>query len=133
MRILIVEDEFTSRRILMKLLAPYGECDIAVNGVEALEAFTQALKEKNCYGLICLDIMMPGMDGLEVLKTIREKEEDAGVFPRKEVKIIMTTSLRTPKDVFHAFSDGGCTNYLPKPIDRKVLAKQLEELGIVKK
>jgi two-component system, chemotaxis family, chemotaxis protein CheY len=130
MRILIVEDDFISRKVLMKYLAPYGECDIAVNGNEAVQAFNRAMAENDSYQLICLDIMMPEMDGQEVLKIIRKKEDDEGVLPRNEVKIIMTTALQSPKDVFDAYSKGGCTSYLTKPLERKVLIKHLEELGL---
>ena len=132
MRILIVEDDFMSRKILMKFLAPYGECDVAVNGVEAVQAFTQTLAARSGYGLICLDIMMPGIDGQEVLKIIREKEKQAGILPVKEVKVLMTTTLQTPRDVFEAYYQGGCTSYLPKPIEKRALVKHLAEMGIVK-
>jgi len=132
MRILIVEDDFMSRKVLTKYLAPYGECEIAVNGIEAVEAFTQALADNSKYGLICLDIMMPEINGQEVLKIIREKEKTLGILPQNEVKIIMTTALQTPKDVFEAYYRGGCTSYLPKPLERKILIKYLDDLGIAK-
>ena len=130
MRILIVEDNFMSRRVLTKYLSPYGEVEVAVNGAEAVEAFTQALAAGSSYGLICLDILMPGMDGQEVLKIIRKKEAEAGIAPSKEVKIIMTTALQSPKDVFDAYYKGGCTSYLTKPIEKTTLTKHLAELGI---
>jgi two-component system, chemotaxis family, chemotaxis protein CheY len=130
MRILIVEDDFVSRKVLTKFLAPYGDSDMAVNGVEAIEAFSGALATDRCYGLICLDILMPGMNGLEVLRIIREMEKGAGILPPDEVKIIITTSLRPPKDVFDTATHGGCTRYLAKPVDRKVLLMQLKDFGI---
>lgn len=102
MRILIAEDDFVSRKILMKFLAPYGECEVAANGLEAVNAFTQALADGSCYGLICLDIMMPEIDGQDVLKIIRAKEKEAGILPLNEAKIIMITALQTPRDVFEA-------------------------------
>jgi two-component system chemotaxis response regulator CheY len=131
MRILIVDDDFLSRRILTKLLAPYGVCEVAVNGVEAIGAFTLAQAENSSYQLICLDIMMPEMDGQEVLKIIRTKEKEAGIPQIKEVKIIMTSALDKPKDVFAAYYHGGCTSYLRKPIERENLYKILDEFGIV--
>lgn len=129
-RILIAEDEFLSRKLLMTFLAPYGELDVAVNGMEAVNAFDQALADGRNYRLMCLDIMMPEIDGREVLKIIRQKEKEAGIPPSKETKIIMTTALRTPRDVFEAFYLGGCTSYLPKPIERKALTDRLTELGM---
>ena len=129
MRILVVEDDFLSRRILTKLLAPYGECEVAVNGSEAVDAFAVALSEGQPYALICLDIMMPEIDGQEVLKIIRQKESEAGIAPRQEVKILMTSALDKPRDVFEAYTSG-CTSYLAKPIDQMRLTKHLTELGI---
>ena len=59
MKILIVDDDFTSRKILLKYLAEYGQCDVAVDGEEAVEVFKLALNEWEAYDLVCLDIMMP--------------------------------------------------------------------------
>ena len=89
MRVLVVEDDFTSRKILQKILGPYGEVDIAVNGLEAIQAFNQSLDGNNLYDLICMDIMMPEMDGQTALKKIRAIEKERGIQPAQEVKVIM--------------------------------------------
>ena len=133
MHFLIVEDDFTSRRLMQKLLSPYGESDIAVNGREALTAFSTALQEKEPYALICLDVMMPEMDGQQVLKEIRRIEREAGLAPSREVKVIMTTGLDSPKDVVEAYYRGGCSGYLVKPIEKLKLVALLKEFGIAKK
>ncbi|MCA1987263.1 MAG: response regulator, partial [Desulfovibrio sp.] len=65
MRVLIVEDDFTSRKLMQTILSPYGDCDVAVNGREAVEAFQNALNSAKPYDLVCMDIMMPEMDGQE--------------------------------------------------------------------
>ena len=83
MRVLVVEDDFISRRLLCRYLEPHGECDVAVNGNEALSAFKQALSSGQYYDLICLDIMMPGMDGQETLKRMRILEREAGIDRRR--------------------------------------------------
>ena len=64
-KILIAEDDLASRRFLSKFLAQYGEVDQVVDGLEALDAYLMAVKEKAPYDLICLDIMMPKVDGLK--------------------------------------------------------------------
>lgn len=125
MRILIVEDDFTSRRLLQKMLSEYGECDVAVNGEEAVEAFELAHRDKRPYALVCLDIMMPEMDGQQVLKTVRQMEKELGIPARSEVKVIMTTALDSPRDVIEAYYRGGCTDYLVKPIEKKKLVEKL--------
>ena len=75
MRTLIVEDDFTSRLLMQAILAPCGECHIAVNGREAIQAFRLARAQGRPYDLVCLDIMMPEMDGHAVLKVLRAAEE----------------------------------------------------------
>ncbi|KIH75352.1 two-component system, chemotaxis family, response regulator CheY [Geoalkalibacter ferrihydriticus] len=131
MRILIVEDDFTSRRLMHKLLENLGECDLAVNGAEAVAAFEAAHRDGRPYRLICLDIMMPEMDGQDVLKLIRRREGELGVAPRHEARVIMTTALDQPRDVVEAFYRGGCTDYLVKPIDKKTLLEKLRECKVI--
>jgi two-component system, chemotaxis family, chemotaxis protein CheY len=129
-KILIVEDDFTSRRILREFLKPYGEIEIAVDGEEAITAFNLAHEAKQPYELICMDIMMPKMDGREALRQIRQREKGLEVPPNLEVKIIMTTALDDPKTVFGAFYDDGATSYLVKPISRQKLVRELRTLGL---
>lgn len=129
MKALIVEDDFISRTILKKILLPYGVCDTVVNGKEAVEAFSIACAEGNPYDLICLDIMMPEMDGREALKIIRNKEKNSNVPPKDEVKIIMITALDTPKEVIDAYYTGGCTAYIVKPIQKAKIIEHIKDLG----
>lgn len=131
MRFLVVEDDFTSRLVLKKLLQPYGECDTAVNGLEAVQAFNISLSEQSPYDAIFLDIMMPEMDGKEALKAIREKEKELGVLPKDETKIIMVTALDTAQDVIESYYKGGCTSYLVKPIEKRKIIKALKDLNII--
>jgi two-component system, chemotaxis family, chemotaxis protein CheY len=132
MRTLIAEDDFTSRLLMQKLLAPYGESHVAINGREALEAFKAARKKRRPYDLICLDIMMPEMDGQTVLREIRAIEEGVGVRPGRGVKILMTTALKDAKNVMAAFWEL-CDGYLVKPMDKAKLLKYLREFGLIEK
>ncbi|MBF0518187.1 MAG: response regulator [Nitrospirae bacterium] len=132
MRILVAEDDFSSRTMLQRFLDGYGEVDVTVNGSEAIDAFSFALEEGEPYDLICLDIMMPEIDGLRVLKSIREKEKSIGITVENEVKIVMTTALDSTKEVFDAFYWSGCNDYLTKPIDLQKLVGILEKYGITK-
>lgn len=131
MRILIAEDDFASRVVIKTMLEPYGDCDIVVNGKEVIEAFQLALMENNPYDLICLDIMMPKMDGREALRCIRQVEKENKVAPRDEAKIVMTTALGTPKDVIDAYYTGGCTSYIVKPLTKEKIRNTLKELGFL--
>lgn len=73
MRILLAEDDFASRKFMDKFLSRYGECEITVDGEEAVDAFMMALEDDEPYDLICLDIMMPVMDGFETARRIRKR------------------------------------------------------------
>ena len=132
MKTLIVEDDFTSRLLLQQILTPYSECHIAKDGREAIEAFMLAWAEKSRQDLICLDIMMPEMDGQEVLKRIRTMENTENVITGCRVKIIMTTALKGKEDVFTAFNEQ-CDGYLVKPIDKTKLISYLTEFGLIQK
>jgi len=131
MKCLIVEDDFISRRILKELLTAYCECDIAVNGEEAITSFRMAHEGKRPYDLICMDIMMPGVDGSEALKRIRQFEKDMGVLPEFEVKVVMTTAMDDPKTVIDTFYKGGATSYLVKPISKQKLIRELRAFGLI--
>ena len=132
MRILIVEDEFVNRLYLKKILSKYGHCDVAVDGVEALEAFRLAWETDDPYDLICMDIMMPNMDGREATKKIREMEKEMGLETAKEVKIYMTTALDDVKTVMGALMEGA-TSFFVKPIDKKKLLEEIHKAGLIDK
>ncbi len=131
MKCLIAEDDFISRRILNELLSPFFSCDIAVNGEEAVASCRLAHAEKRPYDLICLDIMMPRLDGREALRQIRALEKELGVPANLEAKIIMTTAIDDAKTVFDTYYQGGATAYLVKPISKTRLLTELRSLGLL--
>ena len=133
MKILIAEDELVSRTLLTQMLSPYGICDSAVNGCEALEAVELAYKNNEPYNLICLDIMMPKMNGQEALVKIRDMEEGRGIYGLDRTKVIMTTCLGDAPNILRAFSHGQCEAYLTKPVLREKLYGHLRQLGLCKK
>ncbi|MBT8338925.1 MAG: response regulator, partial [Desulfatitalea sp.] len=68
MRTLIVEDDPISSKILFNVLSRYGSCDVAANGNVAVKVFQRSLEETNPYHLICMDIMMPELNGQDALR-----------------------------------------------------------------
>ena len=131
MKTLIVEDDFTSRLFLQTFLSRYGECHIAVNGKEAVKAFRMATDSASPYDLICMDIMLPEMDGKEAVKQMRTVEEARGVNSTHGSKIIMTTAVTDMKDIVQSFREL-CDAYLFKPIDTAKLVSELKSLQLVK-
>ncbi len=129
MRVLVVEDDFISRRLLCRYLQAHGECDVAVNGNEAVGAFKQVLLSKQHYDLVCLDIMMPGMDGQETLKRLRALEKEHDVSDTERSRVIMTTALEDHDNVMAAFSNA-CDGYVVKPIEKRKFLETLQEIGL---
>lgn len=129
MKCLIVEDDFTARKLMQIYLSEFGKCFVAVNGKEAVQAVTQAFDEDEPYDLIALDIMMPEMDGIEALKAIRNLEKERGITGLDTVKVIMTTAKGQSQDIFDAFNTG-CEAYLIKPIRKPDLIDEIRKLGL---
>lgn len=129
LKILIVEDEVTSRLLLSSFLSPLGPCDEAEDGREAVQKFRSALQDGAPYDLVCLDIMMPRMDGQAALREIREAEDAAGIIPDQRTKVLMVTALSEQHHVLRAYMRGGATGYLVKPIDKERLYAELGKLG----
>lgn len=129
-RMLVVEDDFGSRRMMQKLLEEFGSVDVVVDGEEAVSAFKLAATERLGYDVVFLDIMMPKMDGQEALKLIRAYEKESGVLPMNESKIVMTTVMDDPRNVVEAFFKGGATSYIIKPVDRLKIRAELAKHGI---
>ena len=102
--ILVVDDEKNIRLTLSQALETLGtQIDAAANGEEALAK----LREKE-FGLILLDIRMPGMDGLEVLRQVREV--------RPDIRVIMITAYGTVESAVEAMKLGA-VDFLQKPFD----------------
>ena len=130
MRILIAEDDLASRTFMLKFLSAYGECDLTVDGIEAVEAFMMAHSMKQPYDLICLDIMMPKVDGIKALKVIRQLETQQNIPEDQRVKVIMTTAL-TDTEVVHDSFGSGCEAYAAKPIDTAKFIKVMQNLKVI--
>ena len=92
MKTLIVEDDFTSRLLLQTFLSRYGDCHVAVNGWEAAEAVRSALDGGERYDLICMDLMMPEMNGRDAVKQIRALEAARSISPTSGVKTFMSSA-----------------------------------------
>ncbi|MDD6307606.1 MAG: response regulator [Clostridiales bacterium] len=130
MKILLAEDDLVTRKFMQNFLSNYGECDVTVDGMEAVDAFMMAMEEGEPYDLVCLDIMMPVMDGYQALLGIRNLEKERNIAEEDAVKVIMTTALNDEKNVKMAF-DLGCTIYSGKPIDKEKFEMALKKLGMI--
>ncbi|MCX5873793.1 MAG: sigma 54-interacting transcriptional regulator [Deltaproteobacteria bacterium] len=114
--ILIVDDEPRNLRLIKDFLEVLGHSvEPANDGFEALE------KLKSGFDLVLLDIMMPGMDGFEVVRHIRENQEFA------DIPVIMVTVLDDKQTRIRAVQ-AGANDFINKPIDRLELSVRIESL-----
>lgn len=130
MKILIAEDDRLSRTFLMEFLQDYGQCDTADNGLETIDKYIEALKAGQPYDMMCLDIMMPKVDGLMVLKLVREMEALNQVASEHQAKIIMMTAIAEMDYVDQAF-ELGCDAYASKPIEMAQVQEVMQDLGLI--
>ena len=130
MRILIAEDDRISRTFMKEFMKEYGKCDVAVDGMEALDLFMDAVKKEDTYRLICLDIMMPKVDGLKVLRVIRAMEKQHDGPQDKRARILMTTALADLDYVDQAFKLGA-DGYAAKPIDTDKITEVIRNMGLI--
>jgi two-component system chemotaxis response regulator CheY len=130
LKILIAEDDFTCRKLLQSFLSEYGDCFVAINGQEAIDAVKESIEDGRHYDMICLDIMMPEVDGHEALETIRKIESEHGIMGLDGVKVIITSALDDSTNVMGAFR-AGCEAYIVKPISKQNLIDEMEKLGLI--
>ncbi len=116
MKILVVDDSLTMRRIIKNSLSKIGYTDIAEasNGVEGLEEF-----EKGGVNLILTDWNMPEMDGMTFVTKLREKDPN--------IPILMITTNAAKEDVLEAFK-AGVSDYIVKPFTPDVLKEKIENV-----
>ncbi|MBO3269181.1 MULTISPECIES: response regulator transcription factor [Hymenobacter] len=115
MKILLIEDEpKVSAFIRRGLEEEHYEVEVAYDGT-----FGQRLALTHAYDLIILDVILPNQSGLEVLRAIRQQDQ--------QVPVLMLTALGTTTDKLHGF-DGGADDYLVKPFDFAELLARVKAL-----
>ena len=114
MKALVVDDDPTSRLVLEDVLSGFGEVASCADGEAAVRAARLALALGIPYDLICMDLVMPTMSGLDALSLIRQEEKCQGR-PRAS-KVIVTTSREDDESIDGAFGQL-CDAYIVKPID----------------
>ena len=112
--VLVVDDDANNRDLLSRRLKRLGYvADVAADGREALDSIAA-----RTYDLILLDVMMPGLDGFEVLRRLRETHATT------DLPVIMATAKDNSEDVVHALGLGA-NDYVTKPLDFQVVAARI--------
>lgn len=131
MKCLIVDDDELGRELLVHYLEGIANCEMAENGMKAVELFRNAFEAGNPYDLIILDIVMPEMDGHTAAKEIRLIEKEWGVSTNAGVSILVISSLSTPSDVIQAYVSARSAAHLVKPVQPNKLLTTLSKLGLI--
>ena len=119
--ILVVDDQPSNIKLLKAYLLPHGyEIITATNGEEAMKKISE-----NKIDLILLDVVMSGMDGIEVTRRVRQEEL------YRQLPIILVTSLRETADRIRGI-EAGCDDFISKPVDRFEMVARVEALLKVK-
>ncbi len=118
---LVVDDSKTIRMIIRRVLTELGfEVCEAANGIEALKVLDA---EKTAVSLVLADWNMPEMNGLELVKSLRQRPEFASI------KILMVTTETEIGQMTQAL-EAGANEYVMKPFTKDVLVEKLELVGI---
>lgn len=127
MRILIVDDDIESFRLLERRLEKYGAGIVSADGKTACGMFSEAHRQQKPFDLVFLDIVMPGVDGHEILVEMREWER-ANLAPDRAAKIVMVSAMKDAKNIFSSVAEG-CNDYMTKPIRKQGVQEVMRKLG----
>ena len=130
MKALVIDDMAPNCRVLQHLLWAFGECDTATSARLALTLFQEAWKEGSPYDLICVDIMMPKINGLQLIQVLRKIEDKMGIDERQRACIAVVTS-RDDTDTRKLAQNAGSDSFITKPIAKAELAKCLRTMGLL--
>lgn len=126
-KVMVVDDNMQNRFLIIETINDIAECEVAENGREAFKLYSKSLDDGE-FDLILLDIAMPEIDGIQLLKLIREQEDFSNVPTEKRLPIIMVTAHEDRlKEAFNL----GCHDFILKPINPDhLLDKTAEILGV---
>ncbi len=122
LKILVTDDNLINQKVATRLLQQLGyTADVASNGSEAL-----AVVQKNPYDLVFMDVQMPGMDGLETTRRVREMERTE---KRRPMRIVAMTANAMAGDRERCL-DAGMDDYLAKPVRPEGLQAAIERNAV---
>lgn len=130
MRALVVEDDLSIRDMLEKFLESVASCDLAEDGNVGLIAFEQALERGQPYDLVCLDLVMPYMDGWEALRRLRAIEDRRGVHPTARAKVLILTARDSSQNIRRFLTGSVHEAFLLKPFRKSELIDLIRGFGL---
>ncbi len=133
MKSLVIDDDASSRALFVRCLEKYGDCDTASIGFDGINKFREAFKSAEPYDLVVIDIILPDINGNEVLKMIRTEEDMSRTPDYFRTGIILTTSLddNENRKLSEELTPGKEVYYV-KSYGANGLNEKLQELGLPK-
>ena len=110
MRILLAEDDSKISNFVSMSLEKYADCDVAKTGDEAIDLYTLATSKRDAYDLCFIDYIMPGINGFDTIKHIRDLENNKKL--QKSSIYLMTSMPEAEWDM-----DGLCDGFIKKPLN----------------
>ena len=129
-RVLVIEDDPSIRDMIRRFLASVALCDLAGDGVAGLAALEQAIDRGQPYQLVCLDLVMPVMDGWEALRRLREIEEARGIADPVRARVLVLTARDSSQNLARLRAFSPHEGLLLKPFRRSELFEHIRLLGL---
>lgn len=126
MRTLIVEDSLVNQEFLLMIMESFGECVVVESGEEGMQKVAGSLKTVKPFDLIFLDVMLPGISGIEALQHMRELERLESASP---AKVIIISSLEAEDLQAQGLVMDDSIAIMPKPIRPDIVESTLTNLG----
>lgn len=133
MKTLIVEDDRVCGNVFKLEMSKHGECQLVRTGEEALIVYKEALNNGVPFQLMLLDIILPGISGAEVLKLVREIEEERNINEIDKLRILITTAFDDwyNREIIIKKLNYEYENYYIKSSNIKELLDKISEMGFV--
>ena len=131
LNVLVVDDDAVIQFHLSQLLLPIARVRIVAGGRDALALVEESLHSGERFHCVFMDIMMPGMDGLEAVRALVSLLNERRVPLEQRPRIVMLSSANEPDIQVEALYGCGADYFLSKPLDGPALNIALAELGLV--
>jgi len=125
-RVLLVDDDKVTRKLIIEILKDKAQCVEAINGIDALEIYNESLQNKAPFDVMLLDILMPDIYGVEVYHIIRTRERTEGISSKERIPIVMITAFA---NMFRSHLDDGTSNaFIEKPITAEKIISAIQSV-----
>lgn len=127
-KVLIIEEDFFSRRLFQRSLSDHFICDLASNYEEGITAFNFESENSIPYDIVTLDILESDFNFKDIIKNLRESEKTHGFYGLKSSKIVVISAIDDAQNIFDAFNLG-CNGFIFKPATKDKIIDYLKNIG----